>query len=101
MANVGQWKGVFDSTNIGECYCLWVVLLYSMWNLLIAVATSIFDVDESSRSSSISSPKVRGLLAFMLWRAAYWTKQVSLQNKMLILMYWFKSAVFGRDVSRF
>jgi NADH dehydrogenase FAD-containing subunit len=68
---------------------------------LITTATSKFDTDESSKSSSISSPKVKGLLAFMLWRAAYWTKQVSLQNKMLILMYWFKSAVFGRDVSRF
>lgn len=100
MANVGQWKGVFDSTNIGECYCWW--LLYSkLGNALIIVVTSKFDADESSRSSSISSPKARGLLAFILWRAAYWTKQVSLQNKMLILMYWFKSAVFGRDVSRF
>jgi NADH dehydrogenase FAD-containing subunit len=71
------------------------------FTLVIIVATSKFDADESSKSSSISSPKVKGLLAFMLWRAAYWTKQVSLQNKMLILMYWFKSAVFGRDVSRF
>jgi len=44
---------------------------------------------------------VTGVLAFVLWRAAYWTKQVSLVNKFLIPMYWLKSAVFGRDISRF
>ena len=42
-----------------------------------------------------------GFAAFALWRAAYWTKQVSIQNKILILMHWFKTAVFGRDISRF
>ena len=47
------------------------------------------------------TPPIKGFLAFALWRAAYWTKQVSIINKMLIPMYWFKSAVFGRDISRF
>lgn len=66
MAQVGQWKGVYDATQIGQY-----------------------------------GPPVKGFLAFLLWRAAYWTKQVSVQNKVLILMYWFKSFVFGRDISRF
>ena len=48
-----------------------------------------------------ASPKSKGFLAFILWREAYWTKAVSLSNKMLIPMYWFKSTVFGRDISRF
>lgn len=42
-----------------------------------------------------------GVLAFLLWRAAYWTKQVSIVNKIMIPMYWFKSMLFGRDISRF
>jgi NADH dehydrogenase FAD-containing subunit len=46
-------------------------------------------------------PPVKGFLAFALWRAAYWTKQVSMVNKMLIPMYWFKSWMFGRDISKF
>ncbi len=46
-------------------------------------------------------PPVKGFLAFALWRAAYWTKQVSLVNKMLIPMYWFKCVLFGRDISKF
>ena len=72
MASVGQWKGVYDSTNLG-----------------------------SFGSTSFSGPPVKGFVAFLLWRAAYWTKQVSLVNKILIPMFWLKSALFGRDASRF
>lgn len=71
MASVGEWKGVYDSTNIGP------------------------------ENSEISGYPIKGFAAFLLWRAAYWTKQVSINNKILILMYWFKSTVFGRDISRF
>eukprot|EP01041_Mallomonas_annulata_P005445 gene5445-10937_t len=71
MASVGMWKGVYDSTNIGPA------------------------------GSEVSGPPINGFLAFILWRSAYWTKQVSLVNKILIPMYWFKSILFGRDVSRF
>lgn len=49
----------------------------------------------------LSIPPMKGILAFLLWRAAYWTKQVSLSNKLLIPLYWFKAAIFGRDISRF
>jgi NADH dehydrogenase FAD-containing subunit len=44
---------------------------------------------------------MKGFLAFLLWRAAYWTEQVSIVNKILIPMYWFKAFLFGRDISRF
>lgn len=52
-------------------------------------------------NDAFKQPPVKGFLAFALWRAAYWTEQVSIVNKILIPMYWFKSAVFGRDISRF
>eukprot|EP01038_Epipyxis_sp_PR26KG_P006913 gene6913-9466_t len=74
MASVGEWKGVYDSSNIDPA---------------------------ANNDNSMRPPAVQGFLAFILWRAAYWTKQVSLSNKMLILMFWFKSTVFGRDISRF
>ena len=63
---------------------------------IIIISYTIDDKDAKSDAKSLT-----GFTAFALWRAAYWTKQVSLTNKMLILMYWFKSAVFGRDVSQF
>jgi len=56
-------------------------------------------------NSDLPVPKVAssmsGLAAFIMWRSAYWTKQVSYTNKILIPMYWFKQMVFGRDISRF
>jgi NADH:ubiquinone reductase (non-electrogenic) len=58
-------------------------------------------IDEHKRLDQEIIPPTRGFAAFLLWRAAYWTRAVSISNKMLILMYWFKSAVFGRDISRF
>jgi NADH dehydrogenase FAD-containing subunit len=71
MASVGDWRGVYDGSNLGDT------------------------------GSKVQGPPVQGFLAFLLWRAAYWTRQVSLSNKMLIAVFWLKSAVFGRDVSRF
>jgi NADH dehydrogenase FAD-containing subunit len=46
-------------------------------------------------------PKVTGVLALLLWRFAYWGRQTSVANKILIPVHWFKSYVFGRDISRY
>lgn len=45
--------------------------------------------------------KGRGFGTWLLWRSAYVTKLVSLKNKVLVLFDWFKTALFGRDISRF
>jgi len=45
--------------------------------------------------------KNSGFFSWLLWNAAYITKLVSVKNKIMIPMYWFKSWVFGRDVTRF
>jgi len=46
-------------------------------------------------------PMLAGFTAFLAWRSAYWTYSVSVTNKILILMYWFKAYWFGRDISKF
>jgi len=53
--------------------------------------------------SDLPLPKVAisGFAAFLVWRSAYLTKQLSYTNMILIPMYWFKQIVFGRDISRF
>lgn len=53
--------------------------------------------------TDLPAPKIAtsGLAAFFMWRSAYWTKQLSWSNMILIPMYWFKQIVFGRDISRF
>jgi NADH:ubiquinone reductase (non-electrogenic) len=48
-----------------------------------------------------SMSKGHGFATWMLWRSAYITKLVSFKNKVLVLFDWFKTALFGRDISRF
>jgi len=45
--------------------------------------------------------RMSGFISWILWNAAYITKLVSVRNKIMIPLYWFKSFVFGRDISRF
>ena len=40
-----------------------------------------------------------GPVGFLLWRAIYWTKQVSWRNRVLIFMDWLRTGVFGRDIA--
>jgi NADH dehydrogenase FAD-containing subunit len=71
MASLGEMKGVYDGSKVGEY----------------------------GKESRV--PKMTGLLALFLWRFAYWGRQTSYVNKILIPMHWFKSYIFGRDISRF
>lgn len=45
--------------------------------------------------------KEAGRLAWLLWRSAYFTRTLSIRNKILVPMYWFMNWIFGRDLSRF
>eukprot|EP00755_Sulcionema_specki_P034502 Sspe_Gene.103009::Locus_78861_Transcript_1_1_Confidence_1.000_Length_1455::g.103009::m.103009/K17871/ndh1; NADH:ubiquinone reductase (non-electrogenic) len=71
MAMLGGWRAVADFTHVGP----------------------------KDRPRNVG--KATGRSAFLLWRTAYWGKQVSFVNKILIPMYWFKAWLFGRDISRF
>ncbi|CAB9510285.1 Internal alternative NAD(P)H-ubiquinone oxidoreductase A1, mitochondrial [Seminavis robusta] len=72
MAYMGDLKGIYDGSSAGE-----------------------------PGKEMKGNPKLRGLLALLLWRFAYWGRQTSMVNKILIPMHWFKSFIFGRDTSRF
>ncbi len=56
-----------------------------------------------SRRALIDLPHIKtyGMAAWLFWRSAYLTKLVSWKNKILVLFDWFKTSVFGRDISRF
>lgn len=62
-------------------------------------ATKLGDISSGDKTYKVT--KMKGLLAFLAWRASYLGKQVSWSNKLLIPMHWFKSWAFGRDISRF
>mmetsp|Transcript_39424 Transcript_39424/g.80877 ORF Transcript_39424/g.80877 Transcript_39424/m.80877 type:complete len:637 (+) Transcript_39424:94-2004(+) len=44
--------------------------------------------------------KGTGKVGFGLWRSVYLTKQVSLRNRVLVLLDWLKAQAFGRDITR-
>lgn len=45
--------------------------------------------------------KSSGQAGFLLWRSVYLSKQVSGRNRVLVLIDWIKTRVFGRDITRF
>ncbi|KAJ2717214.1 hypothetical protein H4R19_000158 [Coemansia spiralis] len=45
--------------------------------------------------------KGSNLAARYLWRSAYWSQQVSLRTRFLLVTDWVKEMIFGRDISRF
>jgi NADH:ubiquinone reductase (non-electrogenic) len=55
------------------------------------------------RRALADTPYVKGYgyATWLFWRSAYVTKLVSFKNKVLVLFDWFKTALFGRDISRF
>lgn len=42
----------------------------------------------------------KGKLAFFFWRSAYFTRLLSVKNKVLVLFDWIKTSLLGRDISR-
>ena len=51
--------------------------------------------------ADLASVKGKGFSTWLFWRSAYLTRLVSIKNKVLVLFDWFKTFVFGRDISRF
>jgi NADH dehydrogenase FAD-containing subunit len=45
--------------------------------------------------------RLRGWIAWLMWRAIYLTKLVSLRNKVQVLTDWIRSHVFGRELSSY
>ncbi|KAM5529348.1 hypothetical protein FOXYSP1_17192 [Fusarium oxysporum f. sp. phaseoli] len=48
-----------------------------------------------------SSEGLTGRLAWILWRGAYITRSMSIRNKIMVLVHWIMTWLFGRDISRF
>jgi NADH dehydrogenase FAD-containing subunit len=96
MAFVGELKGVWDGSTAGP--------LRDNNNNTTNNSSSKSSEKQPQQSTMMSkwTPQaLKGLSAFFLWRFAYWGRQTSISNKILIPMYWFKAYVFGRDTSRY
>lgn len=51
--------------------------------------------------ADLESIKGRGFAAWIFWRSVYITRLVSIKNKVLVILDWLKTFIFGRDISRF
>jgi NADH:ubiquinone reductase (non-electrogenic) len=51
--------------------------------------------------ADLETVKGHGRGTWLFWRSAYLSRLVSLKNKTLVLFDWFKTRVFGRDISQF
>ncbi|MBI3005956.1 MAG: FAD-dependent oxidoreductase [Ignavibacteriales bacterium] len=51
--------------------------------------------------ADLAAVKGKGFSTWLFWRSAYLTRLVSFKNKVLVVFDWFKTLVFGRDISRF
>jgi len=60
-------------------------------------------VGDSKALADIPKAKIhwRGIITYIFWRSAYLTRLVSMKNKVLVLFDWIKTAIFGRDLSKF
>jgi hypothetical protein len=59
--------------------------------------------DPNSEHGEYRIGATHGRAAWLMWRGAYWVGKgiLSWQNMLLLPMYWLKTFVFGRDISRF
>lgn len=58
-------------------------------------------VGENKALADMKNLKGKGFSTWLFWRSAYLTKLVSTKNKILVLMNWMLTWIFGRDISRF
>lgn len=77
MAFMGELKGIYDGSSAGPLR------------------------DPNTQNSGWMPPALKGFAALLLWRFAYWGRQTSYVNKILIPMHWTKTFFFGRDTSRY
>jgi NADH:ubiquinone reductase (non-electrogenic) len=58
-------------------------------------------IGDKKALADMQNYKGSGFAEFIFWRSVYFTKLVSIKNKILVLFDWFKTFAFGRDVSNF
>lgn len=58
-------------------------------------------IGERRALADLKNVKGRGFATWLFWRSAYVTKLMSFKSKMLVLQDWFRTFLFGRDISHF
>lgn len=99
LAQVANQQGKYLASYLNSGHHKYRPFRYTFMGSMAQLGT--WDAVLEGPSSVVGMPRLSGLMAFMAWRSAYWTYSVSITNKILIPMYWFKAFFFGRDISKF
>eukprot|EP00288_Rhodomonas_lens_P008258 CAMPEP_0177739360 /NCGR_PEP_ID=MMETSP0484_2-20121128/26984_1 /TAXON_ID=354590 /ORGANISM="Rhodomonas lens, Strain RHODO" /LENGTH=665 /DNA_ID=CAMNT_0019253417 /DNA_START=98 /DNA_END=2098 /DNA_ORIENTATION=+ len=59
--------------------------------------------DNALAEIDVAGSKIQstGSAGWFLWRSAYFSKQVSLRNQLMVMFDWVKTNIFGRDLTRY
>eukprot|EP00978_Attheya_sp_CCMP212_P029892 scaffold107976_cov51-Attheya_sp.AAC.1 len=89
-------------TNIWlELRGIWTAPTFSFLNLGLLAYVGGGEALSQVQIGDVKVLKSAGSVAFLLWRSVYLVKQVASRNRILVTFDWIKSALFGRDVTRF
>lgn len=95
-AQVAQQQGKYLATALGDRVRGRIVkpFRYRSYGMLAYIGTG-------KALADLESVKGRGFTAWVFWRSVYITRLVSVKNKILVILDWIKTFLFGRDISRF
>ena len=66
----------------------------------VGAESAVLDLSKAVPSVRIFGSTLDGAATMLLWRASYFSMQLSFRNKLALLADWSKAKIFGRDVSR-
>lgn len=95
-AQVAQQQGRYLAKALGDRACGRAVkpFRYRSYGMLAYIGTG-------KALADLESVKGKGFTAWVFWRSVYITRLVSVKNKVLVILDWIKTFLFGRDISRF
>lgn len=69
--------------------------------VVLGTFEGIVDFTKGSPLTPLYGQKIRGIIAWLIWRSAYFTKLGSIKNRLQVPWEWTKTLLFGRDLTAF
>lgn len=67
----------------------------------IGTFSAISDFSSATRVAPLHGARLRGIVAWLLWRSAYLTQLGAWRNRFQVPVDWLRTLLFGRDVTQF
>ena len=102
VASISTWDGI--NTDCGAqspasfacCRLVHAGITSNPPDVLAGGNKALIQLGEQGKSHL----SLKGFKSFLAWRSAYLTRLGSTQNRLYVMMNWFTTMIFGRDLSR-